>query len=72
MPRRSCRRGASIQKDYGVTSTPTHYLLDASGKVLSRHGGCQKGDEVQLEQEIKRALGGAAISGKPHPFHAVL
>jgi cytochrome oxidase Cu insertion factor (SCO1/SenC/PrrC family) len=48
---------ASIQNDYDVTSTPTHYLLDAKGKVLAKHSGFQPGDEKGLEQEIKRALG---------------
>jgi hypothetical protein len=46
----------SIQNDYDVTATPTHYLLDAKGNVLSRHSGYQAGDEKGLEQEIKHAL----------------
>jgi cytochrome oxidase Cu insertion factor (SCO1/SenC/PrrC family) len=46
----------SIQRDYGVAATPTHYLLDAKGKVLSRHSGFECGDEIGLEREIKDAL----------------
>ena len=49
---------ASIQEGYDVTSTPTHYLLDAKGKVLARHSGFQAGDEKVLEQEVKAALAG--------------
>jgi peroxiredoxin len=46
----------SIQDDYDVIATPTHYLLDAKGKVLARHSGFTAGDEKELEQEIKKAL----------------
>jgi len=45
-----------VQRDYDVESTPTHYLLDAKGVVLSKHSGYQAGDSVALEQEIKNAL----------------
>ena len=54
---------ASIQNDYDVTSTPTHYLLDAKGKVLAKHSGFQPGDEKQLELEIKSALEGKTALG---------
>jgi len=47
---------ASVQRDYDVTATPTNYLLDAGGKVISKRGGYQPGDEVALEQEVKHAL----------------
>jgi hypothetical protein len=45
-----------VQRDYDVESTPTHYLLDAKGLVISKHSGYQAGDAVALEQEIKKAL----------------
>ena len=51
-----------MQRDYDVESTPTHYLLDASGKVLAKHSGYQAGDSVALEQEIKNALKTAGAS----------
>ena len=35
---------SDVQRDYGVESTPTHYLLDAKGRVLSKHSGYQAGD----------------------------
>ena len=51
--------GASIravEKDYKVSMTPTHYLLDAGGNVISTHAGYKAGDENLLEEHIKRAL----------------
>jgi peroxiredoxin len=45
-----------LQRDYEVEATPTHYLLDARGVVLSKHSGYKAGDAVALEQEIKKAL----------------
>ena len=49
-----------VQRDYDVSATPTHYLLDGVGKVLSKHSGYAPGDAVALEQAIKGALVGAA------------
>jgi thiol-disulfide isomerase/thioredoxin len=51
--------GASIQavsRDYKVKLTPTHYLLDAVGNVISTHEGYTAGDEKKLEQQIAKAL----------------
>lgn len=45
-----------MQRGYDVQGTPTHYLLDANGRVLSKPGGYQAGDAAALEQEIKNAL----------------
>ena len=45
-----------MQRDYAVEATPTHYLLDARGAVLSKHSGYQPGDALALEQEIRNAL----------------
>ena len=45
-----------VQRDYAVEATPTHYLLDARGQVLSKHSGYQPGDALVLEQEIRNAL----------------
>jgi peroxiredoxin len=49
--------GRSVQSDYKLVMTPTHYLLDSEGRVLSRHAGYTPGDEKGLEQEIQHALG---------------
>ena len=49
--------GRSLQKDYSLTMTPTHYLLDASGKVVSRQVGYKRGELTALERRIREALG---------------
>ena len=46
----------STPREYGVRMTPTHYLLDARGEILSRQDGFNPGDEVRLEQQIQKAL----------------
>ena len=48
--------GRSAQNDYKLTMTPTHYLLDATGKVLAKHSGYTAGDEKSLERHIQQAL----------------
>jgi hypothetical protein len=47
----------ALQRDYKLKMTPTHYLLDAQGKVLFAHAGYTAGDEKELEQQIQKALG---------------
>ena len=49
--------GRSVQTDYKLTETPTHYLLDAQGNIISKHAGYKPGDENTLEQQIQRAIG---------------
>lgn len=51
--------GRSVQGDYKLVMTPTHYLLDSRGKVLSRHDGYKAGDEKDLEREIQQAVAAA-------------
>ena len=46
----------STPNDYKVMMTPTHYLLDARGQVLSKKAGFTAGDEQLLEAEIRKAL----------------
>ena len=41
---------------YKVMMTPTHYLLDAKGQVVSMKAGFRAGDEQALEQEIATLL----------------
>ena len=48
--------GRSVQNDYKLVMTPTHYLLDSRGKVLSKHAGYTAGDEKALERDIQQAL----------------
>ena len=46
----------STPREYGVRMTPTHYLLNARGEILSRQDGFNSGDETKLEQQIQQAL----------------
>jgi cytochrome oxidase Cu insertion factor (SCO1/SenC/PrrC family) len=48
--------GRSVQNDYRLVMTPTHYILDSRGKVLSKHAGYKAGDEKDLERDIQLAL----------------
>ena len=52
-PARWTFRGERLQAE---TETPTHYLLDAKGNVLSKHVGYKAGDEKTLDEEIQKAL----------------
>ena len=49
--------GRSTPNDYKVRMTPTHYLLDGRGEILSKQDGFNPGDETRLEQQIQKALG---------------
>lgn len=46
----------STPNDYKVRMTPTHYLLDGRGEILSKQDGFSPGDENRLEQQIQQAL----------------
>ena len=48
--------GKSVQNDYKLGMTPTHYLLDSRGKIISKHAGYTAGDEKALERDIQQAL----------------
>jgi thiol-disulfide isomerase/thioredoxin len=56
--------GRSVQRDYRLTMTPTHYLIDANRTVLWKHEGYKPGDEATIEKEVERAL---AIRSRPAP-----
>jgi thiol-disulfide isomerase/thioredoxin len=47
----------STPKEYRVQATPTHYLLNAGGEILSRREGFYPGDEKTIEQDVRKALG---------------
>lgn len=47
---------SSVQRNYRLTMTPTHYLLDSRATVLWKHAGYQEGDEATIEDEVKKAL----------------
>ena len=47
----------AVANDYKLRMTPTHFLLDAKGALLSSHAGYTAGDEQALERDIQQALG---------------
>ena len=47
----------AVANDYKLRMTPTHFLLDAKGAVLSTHAGYSAGDEMTLERDVQQALG---------------
>ena len=47
----------SVANDYKLRMTPTYFLLDAKGAVLSTHAGYSAGDEKTLARDIQQALG---------------
>lgn len=47
---------AVLNRNYGLSMTPTHYLLDASGTVLFKQSGFQPGDDALLDAQIQKAL----------------
>jgi thiol-disulfide isomerase/thioredoxin len=47
----------SLQRDYKLKMTPTHYLLDSEGKVVYTRAGYKQGDEKEMEEQIRMALG---------------
>lgn len=49
--------GMATQRTYNLRMTPTDYLLDATGAVVSKHAGYSPGDEVRLERDVRAALG---------------
>lgn len=51
--------GASLeqlQREYDLKMTPTHFLLDAQGRVLLKQNGYVAGDEIILENKIHKIL----------------
>jgi len=47
----------ALAMSYNLRMTPTHYLLDGKGQVVSSHAGYKAGDEKELERSIQKALG---------------
>jgi thiol-disulfide isomerase/thioredoxin len=46
----------STPNEYKLTTTPTEYLLNASGEILLRKEAYYAGDEKTMEAEIRKAL----------------
>lgn len=47
----------SSGKQFAIKGMPSSFLLDANGKILHRHAGFNDEKAVQIEQQIKAALG---------------
>lgn len=47
---------SAVQRNYRLTMTPTHYLIDARATVLWKHAGYKEGDETEIEQQVNKAL----------------
>jgi hypothetical protein len=45
------------EKVYGVSATPTTFLLSADGRLIFRHKGSATGNKQVLEAEIRELLG---------------
>jgi cytochrome c biogenesis protein CcmG/thiol:disulfide interchange protein DsbE len=43
-------------KAFGLTDVPGLFILDRQGNVIYRHLGYKPGDELMLEEEIKKAI----------------
>lgn len=41
---------------YGVIGTPTNYLVDGSGRIVWRHYGYRRGDDVEIRQRVRELL----------------
>jgi peroxiredoxin len=41
---------------FGVDGVPTSYIIDGEGRIMYYHIGFQKGDEKELEREIRKLL----------------
>ena len=50
---------ATLQRNYGLQITPTHFLLKPDGTILFKHAGHKAGDETLLERQVQSALGTA-------------
>jgi thioredoxin-related protein len=47
----------ALANDYKLRMTPTHFLLDSKGGVITTHAGYTAGDDKALEHDIQQALG---------------
>ena len=41
----------------GFQTIPQSYLLDGSGKIVYAHSGYSPGDEIELEEQLKKLTG---------------
>lgn len=48
-------QGVAVSQ-YGVSATPTTYLVDEQGRILYRRYGYLPGEEVHLRQQVQELL----------------
>ena len=41
---------------YGITGTPTNYLVDTRGRIVGRNYGYRRGDELRLRAQVEALL----------------
>lgn len=41
---------------YGVIGTPTNYLIDGTGRIVWRHYGYRRGDDVEIRARVAELL----------------
>jgi peroxiredoxin len=46
-----------VAAKYGVSVLPTTVIIDKTGKVIYYHVGYAPGDEIEIEEKVKEALG---------------
>lgn len=44
------------RENYGISATPTTFIVDRSGKAMFKHIGYEEGHEAMLEREIQLLL----------------
>jgi thioredoxin-related protein len=47
---------ADVATSYGVTGTPTNFLVDRRGKIMFQHVGYAPGSEAELRAQIEYLL----------------
>jgi hypothetical protein len=56
-----------VRTNYGVSGTPTNFILNADGRLVFRHLGYGPGNEKTMEVEIRELLGLDAFEGVEPP-----
>jgi peroxiredoxin len=47
----------ALQRAYKIRQTPEHFLVNEKREILFRHGGYKAGDEKEVEENVRKALG---------------
>jgi len=52
---------ADLQRALSITSVPHSFILDKEGNIVWSHSGYSEGDEIKIDEIIKRLLNGESI-----------